>query len=72
MLNGTYYLNTYGSRWVNYTNGKKDVLNFKVEDGTTVQRTAIFYESFGNFAVVCISWQGKKIKVFADDVLKTA
>jgi hypothetical protein len=69
MLNGTYYLNNSGSRWVNYTNGKKDKLTFAVSDGTTAQRTVIYYESFGNFAVCCISWGGKKIKVFADTVL---
>lgn len=70
MLNGTYYLNNSGSRWVVYNNGKKPVHTFKTESGKDVQRTAIFYESFGNFGSVCISWKGKKIMVLLDSTLK--
>ena len=55
MRNGTFYLNNLGSRWVNLTNGQKDKLTFLTESGKTVVRTAIFYESFGNFGSVCIS-----------------
>ena len=51
---GTFYLNNSGSRWINLTNGKKDKLTFKTESGNTVTRTAIYYEMFGNFAVVAI------------------
>lgn len=69
MLNGTYYLNNSGHRWVVYTDGKKEKISLKTESGKTVERTVIFYESFGNFAVCCISYKGKKIKVFPDTVL---
>ena len=70
MRNGTYYLNNSGNRWVCYENGKKPKHTFKTESGEMVERTAIFYEMFGNFAVACISWKGKKVKVFLDEVLK--
>jgi hypothetical protein len=69
-LNGTYYLNNQGSRWVIYENGKKPIHEFMSNNGETVKRTAIFYESFGNFATVQISWKGKKISVFLDTILK--
>lgn len=68
-LSGTYYLNNHGSRWVIYENGKKVKLTFNTTSGAKVERTVIYFESFGNFAIVCISWKGKKIKVFADTVL---
>jgi hypothetical protein len=68
-LNGIYYLNNTGHRWVIYENGKKPIHEFMTSNGETVKRKAIFYESFGNFAVAQISWKGKKIKVFLDEVL---
>jgi hypothetical protein len=70
MLNGTFYLNNNGSRWVNYTNGKKDVLTFKTKSGKEVKRTALYYESFGNFGTVQISYKRKKINVFPDTILE--
>ena len=70
MRNGTYYLNNSGHRWVCFKNGKKPKHTFKTASGASVERTAIYYESFGNFAVVCISWKGKKVKVFADQILQ--
>jgi hypothetical protein len=70
MRTGTFYLNNSGSRWVNLTNGKKDKLTFVTESGKIVVRTAIFYESFGNFGSVCISYKGKKIMVLSDTILK--
>jgi hypothetical protein len=70
MRNGTYYLNNSGSRWVNLTNGKKDKITLKTESGKEITRTAIFYESFGNFASACISYKGKKINVLTDTILK--
>jgi hypothetical protein len=70
MRNGTYYLNNSGSRWVNLTNGKKDKITLKTESGKEITRTAIFFESFGNFASVCISYKGKKINVLTDTILK--
>jgi hypothetical protein len=69
-LNGLYYLNNTGNRWVVYENGKKPVHEFMTNKGETVKRTAIFYESFGNFTTVQISWKGKKISVFFDTILK--
>ena len=70
MRNGTYYLNNSGSRWIHLTNGKKDKITFKTESGKEITRTAIFFESFGNFASVCISYKGKKINVLTDTILK--
>ena len=64
-----YYLNNSGSRWIVLENGKKPVHTFKTKSGKTVHRTAIFYESFGNFGSVCISYKGSKIKVLADSIL---
>jgi hypothetical protein len=69
-LNGMYYLNNSGSRWVVYVNGKKSKITFFTENGKEVVRTAIFYESFGNFASACISYKGKKINVLTDSILK--
>lgn len=70
MRNGIFYLNNNGSRWVVYDNGKKTVHEFLTTNGETVKRTAIFYESFGNFAIVQICWKGKKINLFLDAILK--
>ena len=67
----TYYLNNSGSRWVVMDrNGNKPKHTFKTESGKEVTRTALFYESFGNFGLVWISWKGKKISVFADSILE--
>lgn len=70
MRNGTFFLNNTGSRWVVYSKGKKPIHEFLTNKGETVKRTAIFYQSFGNFATVQISWKGKKIDVFFDTILK--
>jgi hypothetical protein len=69
MRNGTYYLNNYGSRWVVFEKGQKVKINLQTKSGKQVTRTAIFFESFGNFASVCISYKGKKINVLTDTVL---
>jgi hypothetical protein len=69
MLNGCYYLNNNGSRWVVYANGQKEKVTLETKSGELITRTAIFYESFGNFGLVCISYKGKKIKVFPDSLL---
>jgi len=69
METGLYYLNNTGSRWVILNNGKNEKIELQTESGKKVIRTAIFYEQFGNFAVVCISYKGKKIKVFPDTIL---
>ncbi len=69
MYNGTLYLNNSGSRWIHLVNGEKEKVTLKTKSGIDVVKTAIFYESFGNFATVCISYKGKKINVFMDSVL---
>jgi hypothetical protein len=68
-LNGVYYLNNSGHRWVVFENGKKSKITLKTQSGNEITRTVIFYESFGNFGIACISYKGKKIKVLADEIL---
>jgi hypothetical protein len=70
MLNGTFYLNNSGQKWVNLTNGKKDKIVLKTRSGQLITRTVIYYESFGNFATCRISYKGKKISVFLDTLLE--
>lgn len=62
MRNGTFYLNQNGSKWVNYNNGKKEKI-FAYINGELIERTPIYFESFGNFASVTISYKGKKISI---------
>jgi len=69
-LNGTFYLNNSGSKWVNFTNGKKDKISLQTESGKTIERTVIYYFSFGNFGGALISYKGEKIRVLADTILK--
>jgi hypothetical protein len=69
-LNGHYYLNNKGQRWVIYENGKKPKHTFKTKNGQEITRTAIFYEAFGNFASICINYKGKKINVLHDTILQ--
>lgn len=72
----TLYLNNSGSRWITtYTCkefgiGKKEQREWLTKSGKRVVRTVLFWESFGNFAVACISYKGKKIKVFTDTMLE--
>jgi hypothetical protein len=68
--NGTFYLNNSGSRWVVYQNGKKVKVSFETKSRKTIQRTAIFFESFGNFACACISYKGKKQKLLMGTILE--
>jgi hypothetical protein len=70
MRNGVFYLNNHGSKWVVLTNGKKEKITLQTKSGKSITRTALWYESFGNFAVVAISYKGKTIKVFADTLLE--
>ena len=70
MRNGTFYLNNSGSRWINFTNGKKDKRTWQTKNGNTIERTVIYYESFGNFGSCLISYKGKKINVLADTILE--
>ena len=66
MKKGIFYLNNTGSRWITYP---KEPHTFTTTTGQQVTRKAVFYESFGNFGVICINWKGKKIKVFPDSIL---
>ena len=70
MRNGTYYLNNRGSKWVTFENGKKVKMKFLTQSGKEIIRTAIYFELFGNFGSVLISYKGKKISVLADTILK--
>ena len=64
MRTGTYYLNNSGSRWVVLPKEKLKVI---LPDGTESSRTAICYESFGNFATVQISYKGVKAFYFPEE-----
>jgi hypothetical protein len=70
MQNGTYYLNNRGSKWITFRNGKKVKIKFLTESGKEIYRTAIYFELFGNFSSVLISYKGKKINVLTDTILK--
>lgn len=59
MRNGLYYLNNSGSRWVVYRNDKKEKV-LVVHENQILERTAIEYRSFGNFASVVYYYKGKK------------
>jgi hypothetical protein len=66
-----YYLNNNGSRCVTYDkDGKKQQIQIETVSGKLVKRTVIFWESFGNYATACISYKGKKIKVFTTTILE--
>lgn len=65
------YLNSSGSRWVHFmSDGSKEQLTFTTKSGKKVVRTAQWYESFGDFATVRITYKGKKLDVFTDTVLE--
>jgi HKD family nuclease len=66
---GLFYLNNNGSRWIiidNYEKIKVRILPDKYNTLTEpIIRTAIFFESFGNFSSVTISIKGKKISTLS-------
>jgi hypothetical protein len=66
---GTYYLNNRGDRWVNLINGRREQITLKTKSGKEIKRRVIYYDSFGNFAIACISYKGKKTLVFTDTIL---
>ena len=68
MKTGTYYLNNYGNRWINLTNGKKDKVKVLFPDGHEETRTVIYYESFGNFAVTAVKIKGKVKTYFQEQI----
>jgi hypothetical protein len=63
---GVFYLNNTGSRWVVLENGIKPKITLETKSGKMVEKTPLYYESFGNFAVAAIKHKGKVIKVFPD------
>ena len=67
-LNGTYYLNNSGSRWANYINGVKDQVKVLFPDGHIETRTALYYESFGNFNSTSVKIKGKIATYLQDSV----
>jgi hypothetical protein len=69
-MNGTYYLNNSGSRWVSYSNGIKSSITLKTRSGIQITRKVSFYESWGNYVLAHISYKGKKIRVFGDAILE--
>ena len=67
----TYYLNNTGSRWVLLDRfGNKDKITLTTQSGKLVTRTCQFYEQFGNYATIQITYKGKRRMVFADTVLE--
>lgn len=65
----TYYLNKSGHRWIlaKFSGRKLQKMQVRIlpDDFTPFQdtpiiRTALYFESFGNFASVCYSYKGKK------------
>jgi len=68
-MNGTYYLNNSGHRWVTFENGKRVKVTLTTKGGKTITRSANYFSAFGNFATVNISYKGKRINVFTDSLL---
>jgi len=66
---GTYYLNNRGDRWVQLVDGERVSIELRTWSGRVVRRKVEYFESFGNFAVACISYKGKRKKVFPDELL---
>ena len=67
----TLYLNNSGSRWATFNDdGSKQKQEFTTKSGKVVTRTVRYWESCGNFAVACIKYNNKLIKVFPDTVLE--
>lgn len=65
MREGTYYLNNDGSKWVTFP--KEKILVYHGVNGYCKMRTIEHFESFGNFAVACLKYNGKMIKGFMED-----
>jgi len=63
-LTGVFYLNNRGDCWIVFENGKKSTTTIQLPNGKYETRTILWYESFGNFAVACISYKGIKATYF--------
>lgn len=69
LMEHTYYLSN--NRWVTYDKyGIKQRVKLVTVSGKLVERTVIFWQSFGNYATACISYKGKKINVFTSTILE--
>jgi hypothetical protein len=67
----TFYLNNTGSRWVNLDSfGNKELITLTTESGKLITRTAQFFETFGNFVRIQITYKGVRRMVFADTILE--
>lgn len=67
----TYYLNNHGSRWVRLDSfGNKELITLQTESGKLITRTAQFFESFGNFVRIQITYKGIRRYVFTDTILE--
>ena len=63
------YMNNNGDKWIELKGerGTKRNMPFVLvlPDGTRRLRQADYYESFGNFALTCYRYKGKRYKAFA-------
>jgi hypothetical protein len=63
-LNGCYYLNNSGSRWVVFNNGIKQRIKVLSDEyspcNEAIERTAVYFDAFGNFAAAVYYYKGKK------------
>ncbi len=64
------YLNTYGSRWIVVEKGTMNKIKVRTTYGDEViERTALFFQSFGNYVSVTISIEGKKVSTLNYDCI---
>ncbi len=65
MHSSLYYLNNSGSRWVLIPKPKVKII---LPNSSIAYRTALCYESFGNYATVQLCYKGiKKFYLFEED-----
>jgi len=69
----TLYLNNLGSRWIvverNFGHKLKKIKVRVSHLGEVYERTALYFESFGNFSSVTVSIGGKKINFCDYEIL---
>jgi hypothetical protein len=67
----TYYLNNQGTRWVRMDKfGNKDKITLTTRAGQLVTRTVQFYEQWGNFVRIQITYKGTRMFVQHDTILE--
>lgn len=63
-MDGTYYLNNTGHRWITIKNGKKEKVNvFFPESNVVKQYTIAFWETLGNFGVPYTRIKGEVVQL---------